>query len=273
MGRTLSFILDDEAKLNLTLFSGTDQEIDEYTMKNFASSDDVRKKYGKQIEAFLEEHKSYIAACEQGTGRKNRGKIVILESVEKGTYHYLIQQRVLYKSAPHIAKEAINSRKVMQIVACIDSNGRINPSLYDRLNIPSRKGKYRLTPFVNELIRRPNYPTQSNLRNVRQWLKSADETYYEKMRLLVSSYIHARKLYPELKTPEKIYKDYLESRQRIRLESIPETEPSPFVSINGETYVDIDGVKYKPDEVPFDNEELLRMGIDPIFDGMKKHDR
>lgn len=273
MERTLSLIIDDEAKLNLTLFSGTCQEIDEYTMKNFVNSEEIRKKYAKEIEPFLSANQAYIAASEKATGRKNRGKIVLLESVQKGTEHYLIQQRVLYKSAPHVAKEAIKSRKVMQVVACIDSNGKINPGLYNRLNIFQNKGKYRLSRFVNELISKSNYPTQTNLRNVRQWLKYSEETYYEKIRLLVTSYSHARRLYPGLKTPERIYSEYLESRKRPVFEPVEEEPISPFISINDETFVDIDGVKYPIDQVPFDHDELLRMGVDPIFDGMKKHDR
>lgn len=268
MERTLSLVLDQEGKIALTLFSGTNQEIDEYTIKNFANSEQIREKYQDIIEPFLRENAAYIEQA--SANRFYRGRIVILETVNKENELHIIEQRVLYKSAPHVAKEAIKSKRVMDIVACVDTNGKVNSQLYDVLGPKIQKGKFQLTGFVKETIARHNYPTQTNLRTVRSWLKSSDESYYEKVRLLVSSYVYARKLYPNLKTTDAIYKEYLETRQTRTIKSVPEKPLSSrnIVNQDDRQFVNIDGVLYPIDDIPFDNDELISMGVKPFNDGM-----
>lgn len=269
MERTLSLVLDQEGKIALTLFTGTNQEIDEYTVKNFVNSDEIRKKYQDIIEPFLSANHDYIEKA--SSNRFYRGRIVILETVLKDGELHLIEQRVLYKSAPHVAKEAIKSKKVMDIVVAVDTNGSVNSQLYNLLGPKLQLGKFQLSGFVKETVSRFNYPTKTNLTTIRNWLKSSDETYYEKVRLLVSSYIYARKLYPNLKTVDAIYKDYLKKRSdRITIEPAKPSSSKNIVLKDDQQFVNIDGVLYPVDDIPFDNDELISMDIDPFNDGMIK---
>ena len=124
--RTLALVLDDECEIYLPLFEGENSKVDEFTTKNFESSDDIRLYYKDKIEDFLDKKRVYLF------GKKNfRGRIVLLENVNGKMY----KSRVLYKDALIVAKEALENPKVMNCVVAIDSNGRVNNHIYSKLEI------------------------------------------------------------------------------------------------------------------------------------------
>lgn len=263
MESSLSLVLDEEGKISLTLFGGSNSEVDEYTIKNFASSEDVRKKYEKQINEFLLKNNNYVESVIKRTGKQFRGRIVILHTVEKDGQFLLKERRVLYKKNLIVAREAIKSKKVMNVVACIDTNGFVNPKMYEDLNIKIKKGKFQLTPFIKGLIRQEKYDTKSNLRNVRSWLNSNSKTYYEKLRLLSAGYEYARTLYKFLKTPEALYKEYLDSKV---LPKASKPIKKDIIEPEEREFVLVDGVRYPIDDIPYDLDELTDLGVS-IFDG------
>lgn len=262
MESSLSLVLDEEGKKSLTLFKGSSSEVDEYTIKNFVSSEEIRKKYEKKINNFLLENDSYIQSIVTRTGKQFRGRIVILQAIEKDGELSIVQRRVLYKKSLIVAKEAIKNKKVMNVVACIDTNGLVNPKMYEDLNIKIKNGRFQLTPFIKGIIRQEKYETQSNLKNVRSWLNSNKQTYYEKLRLLQAGYEYARTIYKYLKTPDALYKEYLERKQK---NYISENQIKKDKIIDGE-FVLIDGVRYPIDDIPYDLNDLTDMGVS-IFDG------
>lgn len=263
MESSLSLVLDEEGKISLTLFSGSSNEVDDYTIKNFNSSEDIRKKYEKQINEFLLKNDNYIQSVIKRTGRQFRGRIVILQAINKNDELSIIQRRVLYKKNLIVAREAIKNKKVMNVVACIDTNGFVNPEMYEDLNIKIKNGKFQLTPFIKGLIKQEKYDTQSNLKNVRSWLNNNSSTYYEKIRLLSSGYEHARTLYKSLKTSDALYKEYLESRVKPKTSK---TTKKDIIESDEKNFVLVDGVRYPIDDIPYDLDELTDLGVS-IFDG------
>lgn len=252
--RTLALVLDDECEIYLPLFEGENSKVDEFTTKNFESSDDIRLYYKDKIEDFLDKKRVYLF------GKKNfRGRIVLLENVNGKMY----KSRVLYKDALIVAKEALENPKVMNCVVAIDSNGRVNNHIYSKLEISYKRKKMLLSPFVRDIIKRYDYPTKTNLKSVKQWLKSSKENYYEKIRLLVLSYIQARKIYPDLKTPSTLYREYKESVSSVK------EEKKDYYERKTSDYVDIGDFSYPIDCLPFDNDQLIEMGIN-VFDGTRR---
>lgn len=265
MESSLSLVLDEEGKISLTLYSGSNNEVDEYTVKNFTSSEDVRKKYEKQIKEFLLKNDNYVQSVIKRTGKQFRGRIVILQAIEKDNELSIIQRRVLYKKSLIVAKEAIKNQKIMNVVACIDTNGLVNPKMYEDLNIKIKNGRFQLTPFIKGLIKQKQYDTQSNLRNVRSWLNSNKQTYYEKIRLLRAGYEYARTIYKNLKTSDVLYKEYLETKKHPK-PNIPELKKDKIIDENDRDFVSIDGVMYPIDDLPYDISDLNEMGV-RVFDG------
>ena len=113
MERTLSLVLDEDCKLSLTLMKDDAVKIDEFTTKKFENSEQIREYYKKQIDEFLEQNKNYINSITRNTGRKFRGRIVILESREKNGNLDYVEKRVLYKKHLVAFKELIKDKGTM----------------------------------------------------------------------------------------------------------------------------------------------------------------
>ena len=72
-----------------------------------------------------------------------------------------------------------------------------------------------------------------------------------------------RKIYPDLKTPNTLYREYKES-----ISSVKE-EKKDYYERKTSDYVDIGDFSYPIDCLPFDNDQLIEMGIN-VFDGTRR---
>lgn len=110
MERCLSLVLDTEAKISLILEKMEARELDEYILENFTSSEDVRQKYSKQIDAYLTEYKDFIEEVEESNGKRCAGRIVITERQDDLSVNPI---KVLYLKDIIIFKEVIRNRAFM----------------------------------------------------------------------------------------------------------------------------------------------------------------
>ena len=150
MERCLSLVLDKEARISLTLEKMEAKALDEYISKNFTSSEDVRKKYSKQIEAYLAEHQNFIKEVEESNGKRYAGSIVITELQDDLTVKRI---KVLYKKDIRIFKEISKNKKFILAVENRDYINYVN-------SIKNREDYYRifLEYYAKELRFRSENP-------------------------------------------------------------------------------------------------------------------
>lgn len=208
MERCLSLVLDKEARISLTLEKMEARELDEYISKNFTSSEDVRKKYSKQIEAYLAGHQNFIKEVEESNGKRYTGSIVITELQDDLTVKRI---KVLYKKDIRIFKEISKNKKFILAVENRDYINYVN-------SIKNREDYYRifLEYYAKELRFRSENPKHFK-RIMGSWREAIKESklYYDIIRRVLKEY---EQRYRELKldSPTVVYSKYLEERSIAR---------------------------------------------------------
>ena len=273
MQRSLSLVLDPEFRLCLNLKKDEADEIDNFTTKNFESSLDIRKCFDKQIKQFLEENKRYIYEVEHRSGKKFRGRIVVLEATNKNDSLILIEKRVLYKKHKSAFKEMVKDKKTMLKFLEFENIGAIQYG-YRRL----------ISQFLRQQITYLDYNSKSKVNFITKELKQ--KNFYDILRIIVKAYEFERKK-RNLPTIEEIYernKKTKSSNHQSDVDPNEDVEPSSApnynknrIEINGEIYVRVDGVLTPIPELS-ELEELKRLfnaGLtDYCPDGIeKKHGR
>ena len=189
MERSLTLVLNgrEDNKLYLpttkflTLKSMEAKELDYYISKKFDSSSDVRTEYSSEIQAFLEENKSFIETVEKNTGKKFRGSIVI---TELGEDLILERKKVLYKKDIILFQEIIQNKK---FILALNARDYINYS-----NALKEKQSYiRIFPeyFSRELHFRCTNDSQFK-KILGQWTNTikASSCYYDIIRRVLKEY-------------------------------------------------------------------------------------
>ncbi len=208
MERCLSLVLDKEARISLTLEKMEAKALDEYISKNFTSSEDVRKKYSKQIEAYLAGHQNFIKEVEESNGKRYAGSIVITELQDDLTVKRI---KVLYKKDIRIFKEISKNKKFILAVENRDYINYIN-------SIKNKENYYRIFAeyYAKELRFRSENPNHFK-RITGSWREAIKESryYYEIIRKVLKEY---EQRYKELKldSPTVVYSKYLEERSIVR---------------------------------------------------------
>lgn len=208
MERCLSLVLDKEARISLTLEKMEARELDEYISKNFTSSEDVRKKYSKQIEAYLAGHQKFIKEVEESNGKRYAGSIVITELQDNLTVKRI---KVLYKKDIRIFKEISKNKKFILSVENRDYINYIN-------SIKNKEDYYRifLDYYAKELrFRSENYKHFKRVMGSWREAIKQSKVYYEIIRRVLKEY---EQRYKELKldSPTVVYSKYLEERSIAR---------------------------------------------------------
>ena len=273
MQRSLSLVLDPEFRLCLNLKKDEADEIDDFTTKNFESSLDIRKCFDKQIKQFLEENKRYIYEVEHRSGKKFRGRIVVLEATNKNDSLILIEKRVLYKKHKSAFKEMVKDKKTMLKFLEFENIGAIQYG-YRRL----------ISQFLRQQITYLDYNSKSKVNFITKELKQ--KNFYDILRIIVKAYEFERKK-RNLPTIEEIYersKKSKDSNHQSDIDPNEDVEPSSApnynknrIEINGEIYTRVDGVLTPIPELSELEElkRLLKAGLtDYSPDGIeKKHGR
>ena len=194
MERTLSLVLDEEDKISLTLMQDDAVKIDEFTTKKFETSEQIREYFKKQIAAFLEENKNYIDSVSKSTGKKFRGRIVILEAKENNNSIEFIEKRVLYKKHLIAFKELVKDENTMRRFLQLERIG-YNVHGFRKL----------ISPFLCREIKYTNYRVVSQTDFLRRELKKDKNNFYDVLRIVIKAYEIERKQ-RNLKTIDAIYR-------------------------------------------------------------------
>lgn len=238
MQRSLSLVLDPEFRLCLTLLKDEADKIDDFTTKNFESSLDIRKCFDKQIKQFLEENKRYIYEVEHRSGKKFRGRIVVLEATNKNDSLILIEKRVLYKKHKNVFKELVKDKKTMLKFLEFENIGFIQYG-YRRL----------ISQFLRQQITYLDYNSKRKVDLIIKELKQ--KNFYDILRVIVKAYEFERKK-RNLPTIEEIYERNKKSKspnhqsdvdpnEDVEPSSVPNYNKSQ-IEINDEIYTRVDGV-------------------------------
>lgn len=111
MERELCVVFDIDGNVRLALKKGTMAELDSYTSKQFESNADIKKRYKKEIEFFLNENKEKL----QNINKHNyRCRIAIVLPEKIGGSYIECQKAVLLKKHIVIFKEYIKNERVMK---------------------------------------------------------------------------------------------------------------------------------------------------------------
>lgn len=212
MERCLSLVLDEMGNISLTLEKMEARELDKFIIKNFNSSEEIRKKYAAKIESYLEQRKAFITKVEIYNDKRYAGSIVITElqndlSIKK--------KKVLYKKDMIIFKEITKNKK---FISALQERDYINfhsavkeHKPYERIfsDAYSREIKFHCHS-VNKFNR-----VMGQWRNL---IKDFDR-YYEIVRVVLKEY---KNRYKELglDSPDVVYSKYLTAKQ----ESLKEKE-------------------------------------------------
>ena len=251
MERTLSLVLDDEGKVSLTLMQDEANKIDEFTTKKFEDSEQIRDYFKDEIEKFLKEKKSYIDAISKRLGKKYRGRIVILEVQNKDNNLVFHERRVLYKKHFKVFKEIIKNKNVMLRFLKLEEVGR------------TKYGYPMLAPeFLRREIRFSDFRVKSRVELIRKEIKRS-KCFFDILRIMIKSYNTEREFNPSLETIDSMYKRLQKKEQS--LDVLP-TRENGIKKINEELYVNIDGVLYPIEEIPFDLDTLK--DTDYVPDGL-----
>ena len=260
MERTFSLVLDDECKISLTLMQDDAVKIDEFTSKKFENSEQIRDYFKKQIADFLEKNKNYIDTVSKNSGRKFRGRIVVLEARENNNSIEYIEKRVLYKKHLVAFKELVKDENTMRRFLQLEGLG-YNVHGFRKL----------ISPFLSREIKYTNYRVVSQTDFLRRELKKDKNNFYDILRIIIKAYEIERKQ-RSLKTIDAIYKQSKTQPSKIKFEEqkSPEIDESKFYLI--------DGISYHEDEIPFDLDELSKMSsmdipMDRKPDGLGKNER
>lgn len=263
MERTLSLVLDDSGLIRLTLFDGSNDEIDKYTTK-FDSATSLRKKHQKEIDAFLKLNQHILDSRDKG--KKNfYGRIVVLE--KNGDFYD--EKKVLFKKHLVAFKNYIyQDRLTMQEFARLEQYG------YETLNKKKLISYY----LAREIRYEGTYAIKSRVEKIKRDINK-DEDFYDILRIIIKAYKHQRESRTDLPSIEQIYSEYLQDK-KISAELHNEIMGSQINNsiaepINEEEKYIVDGVIYaKEEQELFDLDDLKNME-DANFapDGLGKNDK
>lgn len=248
MERTLSLVLDDECKISLTLMQDDAVKIDEFTSKKFENSEQIRDYFKKQIADFLEKNKNYIDTVSKNSGRKFRGRIVVLEARENNNSIEYIEKRVLYKKHLVAFKELVKDENTMRRFLQLERLG-YNVHGFRKL----------ISPFLSREIKYTNYRVVSQTDFLRRELKKDKNNFYDILRIIIKAYEIERKQ-RSLKTIDAISKQTKEKSKKEA--SFFSTKPTDDIEESNFYY--IDGISYHEDEIPFGLEELSVMEAEGV---------
>ncbi len=204
MERCLSLVLDKDCKISLTLEKMEAKSLDEYISKNFTSSEDIRKKYAKKIEPYLNDHQNFIKEVEDNNERHYAGSIVITELQDDLTVKRI---KVLYKKDIRVFKEISKSK---EFILAIENRDYIN-------YINSIKNETKYNRIFSEYYGRELKFRSENPNNFKRvmgsWRNAIKESYryYEIIRIVLKEY---EQRYKELRldSPTVIYSKYLQEK-------------------------------------------------------------
>ena len=273
MERTLSLVLDDEGKLSLTLMHDDAVKIDEFTSKKFQNSDQIRDYFRKQIDEFLEKNKNYIDIVSKNTGKKFRGRIVVLEARENNNSIEYIEKRVLYKKHLVAFKELVKDKNTMKRFLQLE-----------RIGYNERGFRKLISQHLCHEIKYTNYRVVSQTDFLKKELKKDKNNFYDILRIIIKAYEIERK-YRKLKTIDALYKDYQNKKKSSQVEqrkTIIDDEmtfqkeslsaKTGIIEDNDKLYIIIDG-QYIPIEEAPDIDELNKYDTDFRPDGLGPNER
>lgn len=181
MKRNLSLVLDKDGKMSLTLEHMEQNVLDEFTSKKFTSSEDIRKKYAKEIESYLQKNKDFIDMVEQKNKRKYAGSIVITDLQRDMTIKKI---KVLYKKDIKVFEKIIKNKKFMLALENRDYINYIN-SLKENSGYSRIFSDY----YAKELRFRSTLPNKFNhvINSWHEAIKQSDD-YFEMIRRVLKEY-------------------------------------------------------------------------------------
>lgn len=251
MERTLSLVLDEEGKINLTLMKKESNEIDDFTTKKFENSEQIREYFKEKIAIFLDENKAYIEEITKRTGKKFRGRIVILEAKEMNSSLYFVEKRVLYKKHLVAFKEMVKDKDTMLKFLQLEKIG-FNQYGFRKL----------ISPFLTREIITTNFKVKSRVDFIRREIKKNSDNFYDILRIITKAYEIERKK-RGLPTIEAIYDRNKKESKKNQVNQ--EADSKDFYLI--------DGVFYPIDDIPFDLEQLVRLDSNYRPDGLGPDER
>lgn len=201
MERYLSLVLDEMGQISLTLEKMEARELDAYIIKNFNSSAEIRQKYSKEINLYLEQHKDFIAKVERDNNKKYAGSIVITELEDNLS---IKKKKVLYKKDMIVFKEitknkkfvsALQNRDYINYHAALKNNTRYDRIFNDYFGI-----EIRFKCVSDDKFNRIMGSWRNDIKNLNR--------YYDLIRTVLKEY---KNRYKELKldSPDVVYSKYL----------------------------------------------------------------
>lgn len=261
----LCLVLDTLGQHRLVLESGTEFDINNYTSKNFDDSMEIREKYKKEIDAYLESKKDILKNTNK-PDYNGRIAIVIPENVGREIKYY--QRKVLYKKHIVAFKELLEHQLIM-----------VKFSEYEK----GKKENGLVSDFFHKMVRRPwirKYGVKTFIRNWISDEKKKQKNYFQIVRDLLQVYEYEREQKPDLPSCDEIYLAYqnekekqlykrLEKRKNMKLSRQQRTnvneviieevddEEDKLYMVNGNSYtidelhlLDLDDIKDNSDYIP-----------------------
>ena len=253
MERTLSLVLDSEGYKSLTLMKADSNDIDDFTTKNFECSEQIRDFYKDKIDQFLEENKSYVSEIAKQTGKKFRGRIVILEAKEMNSSLYFIEKRVLYKKHLFAFKDIAADKPTMLKFLQLEKIG-FNQYGFRKL----------ISPFLTREIITTNFKIKSRVDFIKREIKNNRKNFYDTLRIIIKAYEIERKK-RNLPTIEAIYEKNKPLSRKENKNKQPKDDEKDFFYI--------DGFFYPADDIPFDLEQLEKLETSFRPDGLGPDER
>lgn len=266
MQRNLMLILNggkenkmpSQSVIGLTLETMDSEQLDAYISTKFESSDDIRKRYEKEINHFLDENYNFVQSAEEKLGRKFNGAIVIAEIDENLV---LERKKVLYKKHRIIFNEITNIKKFMLAIAARDSinavKAREENRKYDRLFSEFHARELQFHSTTDEQFRRVVGQWRNQIHN--------SPSYYETVRRVLKEYENR---YKELGlySPDIIYSMHQTiSKGNQSFRSPRETKIEELEQLKHDVAIVTEEVKPVEQVVQEDNFEQLAMeGFGPV---------
>ena len=249
----MSLVLDSEGYKCLTLMKADSNEIDDFTTKKFENSEQIREYYKDKIDTFLEQNKPYISEITKQTGKKFRGRIVILEAKEQNSSLYFIEKRVLYKKHLVAFKDMVSDKGTMLKFLQLE---RIGFNQYGLRRL--------ISPFLSREITYTNFKIKSRVDFIRKEIKNNKKNFYDILRIIAKAYEIERKK-RNLPTIDSIYEKSKSMTRNSNCQLTNENIEQEFFYF--------DGVYYPIDDIPFDLEQLSRLETNYRPDGLGPNER
>lgn len=262
MERKLSLVLDDRGLVSLTLYRADNVVMDEYTTKNFESSDDIRKKYQKEIDEFLNKNQNYLNAIRNNSKRDFNGRIVLLQ-VDPNNITEFVEKKVLYKKHLIAFKQMCKDKGTMQEFSRLEKIG-VNAYGLKKLVSPQ---------IHREISYDKTFNIKTRVNYIQRSLKNNKNNFYEILRIMIKAYKNQRAIRKNLPTIDKIYKDYLESKKVNISENHNIQETCSFSVEDERKYFGVDGISYLQEEQElFDLDDLKYIeDLDFLPDGLDRN--